>query len=128
VAKKTHDLNMASSRRRVIKGAAVLATGIAAPSMLRIGTALAAFPDRPVKIVVANSPGGPSDIVARLMAGSLQQVIGGSFIVENKGGAGGNIGMGSVARADPDGYTLLITTSAFDYERQKGAELTSDQK
>jgi tripartite-type tricarboxylate transporter receptor subunit TctC len=96
--------------------------------MLRIGTALAAFPDRPVKIVVANSPGGPSDIVARLMAGSLQQVIGGSFIVENKGGAGGNIGMGSVARADPDGYTLLITTSAFDYERQKGAELTSDQK
>jgi tripartite-type tricarboxylate transporter receptor subunit TctC len=113
MAKKTHDLNMASSRRRVIKGAAVLATGIAAPSMLRIGTALAAFPDRPVKIVVANSPGGPSDIVARLMAASLQQVIGGSFIVENKGGAGGNIGMGSVARADPDGYTLLITTSAY---------------
>jgi tripartite-type tricarboxylate transporter receptor subunit TctC len=104
---------MASSRRRVIKGAAVLATGIAAPSLLRIGTVLAAFPDRPVKIVVANSPGGPSDIVARLLAASLQQAIGGSFIVENKGGAGGNIGMGSVARADPDGYTLLITTSAY---------------
>jgi tripartite-type tricarboxylate transporter receptor subunit TctC len=62
---------------------------------------------------VANSPGGPSDIVARLMAAALQQAIGGSFIVENKGGAGGNIGMGSVARADPDGYTLLITTSAY---------------
>src|SRR5712692_3332199 len=104
---------MASSRRRVIKGAAVLATGIAAPSMLRNRTAFAAFPDRAVKIVVANSPGGPSDIVARLMAASLQQAIGGSFIVENKGGAGGNIGMGSVARADPDGYTLLITTSAY---------------
>jgi tripartite-type tricarboxylate transporter receptor subunit TctC len=110
---KTHDLNMASSRRRIIKGAAVLATGIAAPTILRNRMAFAAFPDRAVKIVVANSPGGPSDIVARLMAAALQQAIGGSFIVENKGGAGGNIGMGSVARADPDGYTLLITTSAY---------------
>jgi tripartite-type tricarboxylate transporter receptor subunit TctC len=104
---------MASSRRRAIKAAAGLLAGIAAPSFLRIGTVLAAFPDRAVKIVVANSPGGPSDIVARLMAAALQQVIGGSFIVENKGGAGGNIGMGSVARADSDGYTLLITTSAY---------------
>ena len=104
---------MAPSRRRVIKGAALLATGIAAPTILHNRTALAAFPDRAVKMVVANSPGGPSDIVARLMAAALQQAIGGSFIVENKGGAGGNIGMGSVARADPDGYTLLITTSAY---------------
>jgi tripartite-type tricarboxylate transporter receptor subunit TctC len=111
VAQNNH-LSMAS-RRRVIRDAAVLAAGIATPAILRIGTALAAFPDRAVKIVVANSPGGPSDIVARLMAASLQQAIGGSFVVENKGGAGGNIGMGSVARADPDGYTLLITTSAY---------------
>jgi tripartite-type tricarboxylate transporter receptor subunit TctC/transposase-like protein len=110
---KADDLNMASSRRRVIKGAAVLAAGSVTTNMLRIGTALAAFPDRPVKIVVANSPGGPSDIVARLLAAALQQALGGSFVVENKGGAGGNIGMGSVARADPDGYTLLITTSAY---------------
>ncbi len=110
---KTDDLNMAPSRRRVIKGAALLATGIAAPTILHNRTALAAFPDRAVKMVVANSPGGPSDIVARLMAAALQQAMGGSFIVENKGGAGGNIGMGSVARADPDGYTLLITTSAY---------------
>jgi len=110
---KTDDLSTAPSRRRVIKGAALLATGIAAPTILHNRTALAAFPDRAVKMVVANSPGGPSDIVARLMAAALQQAIGGSFIVENKGGAGGNIGMGSVARADPDGYTLLITTSAY---------------
>jgi tripartite-type tricarboxylate transporter receptor subunit TctC len=110
---KTDDFNVATSRRRAIKAVAGLLAGIAAPGILRIGTALAAFPDRAVKIVVANSPGGPSDIVARLMAASLQQAIGGSFIVENKGGAGGNIGMGTVARADPDGYTLLITTSAY---------------
>src|SRR5262249_17772355 len=104
---------MASRRRQVLKTVAALTVGIAAPAILRVGTALAAYPDRPVKIVVANSPGGPSDIVARLMAASLQQAIGGSFIVENKGGAGGNIGMGSVARADADGYTLLISTSAY---------------
>jgi tripartite-type tricarboxylate transporter receptor subunit TctC len=62
---------------------------------------------------VANSPGGPSDIIARIMAAALQESIGGSFIVENKGGAGGNIGMGYVARADADGYTLLLATSAY---------------
>jgi tripartite-type tricarboxylate transporter receptor subunit TctC len=110
---KSHDFEVASSRRSVIKGAAALATGIAAPSILGIGGALAAYPDRAVKIVVANSPGGPSDIIARLMAASLQEALGGSFFVENKPGAGGNIGMGSAARADPDGYTLLVTTSAY---------------
>ncbi len=101
----------APSRRRIIKGA--LAAGIAAPAIFRIGSALAAFPDRPVRIVVANSPGGPSDIIARIMAAALQEAMGGSFIVENKGGAGGNIGMGYVARADADGYTLLLATSAY---------------
>ncbi len=101
------------SRRAVVRAAAVLATGIVAPAILRSRAALAAYPDRPVKIVVANSPGGPSDIVARLIAASLQQATGGSFVVENKGGAGGNIGMGAAARADADGYTLLISTSAY---------------
>jgi tripartite-type tricarboxylate transporter receptor subunit TctC len=108
-----HDFPKASSRRRVIKGIAVLAAGIAAPAILRSGPALAAYPDRPVRLVVPNSPGGISDIVARLLAASLQQAMGGSFVIENKGGAGGNIGMAGVARSEPDGYTLLITTSAF---------------
>src|SRR6185295_12007349 len=79
----------------------------------RIGAALAAYPDRPIKIVVANTPGGPSDISARMMAAEMQQVIGGSVFVENKGGAGGNIGYGFVARSEPDGYTILLTTSAY---------------
>jgi tripartite-type tricarboxylate transporter receptor subunit TctC len=63
--------------------------------------------------VVANTPGGPSDIIARIMAAAMQEAMGGSVIVENKGGAGGNIGMGSVARADADGYTILLSTSAY---------------
>jgi tripartite-type tricarboxylate transporter receptor subunit TctC len=101
------------SRRRVIKAGAALAAGIAAPAILRIGSALAAYPDRPVRIIVANTPGGPSDIIARIMAAAMPELLGGSMIVENKGGAGGNIGMGLAARAEPDGYTILLTTSAF---------------
>ena len=110
----TDGCKTASSRRQIIRGgAAVVAAGIAAPGVLRIGAALAAYPDRVVKIVVANSPGGPSDIIARLMAASLQEAMGGSFVVENRPGAGGNIGMGNAARAEADGYTLLVTTSAY---------------
>ena len=61
-----------------------------------------------VKIVVANTPGGPSDIVGRVVAAALEQSTGKTFIIENRGGAGGNIGMGYVARSDPDGYTILL--------------------
>ena len=106
-------LDVSPSRRSIVKAAAAIAAGIAAPAVLRVGTAFAAYPDRPVRIVVANTPGGPSDIIARIMAAALQEATGGSFIVENKGGGGSNIGMGSVARSDPDGYTLLLATSAY---------------
>jgi tripartite-type tricarboxylate transporter receptor subunit TctC len=102
----------APSRRRVIKTALAAGVGVAAPAILN-SSALAAYPDRPVRIVVANTAGGPSDIIARIMAAELQQATGGVFIVENKGGAGGNIGMGAVARADADGYTVLLSTSAY---------------
>src|SRR5215510_6894987 len=98
------------SRRRLIKAALA---GIAAPAVLRIGTAFAAYPDRPVRIVVANTPGGPSDIMARFMAAAMQEAMGASVVVENKGGGGGNIGMGYVARADADGYTIVLSTSAY---------------
>ncbi len=103
----------APSRRRVIKGAGALAAGLAAPAFLRVRSAYAAYPDRPVKIVVANTPGGPSDITARIVTAALDQSTGKTFIVENRGGAGGNIGMGYVAKADPDGYTILLATNAF---------------
>ena len=95
------------------QGGAAHRAGVAAPTFLRIGSALAAYPDRPIKIVVANTPGGPSDISARMMAAEMQQVMGGSVFVENKGGAGGNIGYGYAARSEPDGYTILLTTSAY---------------
>jgi tripartite-type tricarboxylate transporter receptor subunit TctC len=101
------------SRRSVIKGATVLAAGIAAPALLRVRSAYADYPDRPIKIVVANTPGGPSDLVGRIVAAALQQSTGKTFIIDNRGGAGGNIGMEYAAHADPDGYTILLATNAY---------------
>jgi tripartite-type tricarboxylate transporter receptor subunit TctC len=110
---RSNDNRPKPSRRRILKATGAIAAGLAAPIFLRNGSAFAAYPDRPVKIVVANTPGGPSDIIARFMAAAMAEPLGGSVIVENKGGAGGNIGMGFVARAEPDGYTILLTTSAY---------------
>jgi tripartite-type tricarboxylate transporter receptor subunit TctC len=108
---KTVELRTALSRRRVI---GYLAAAAAAPAILRVTPALAAYPERPIKILVANTPGGPSDIIARIMAAAMQEALGGkSVFVENRGGAGGNIGMGMAARAEPDGYTILLPTSAY---------------
>src|SRR5208282_1956255 len=101
------------SRRGLVKSAGALAVGIAAPAFLRVRSAYADYPDRPVKIVVANTPGGPSDIVGRLVAAALQQSTGKTFIIENRGGAGGNIGMEYAARAAPDGYTILLATNSY---------------
>jgi tripartite-type tricarboxylate transporter receptor subunit TctC len=71
------------------------------------------WPERTVTIIVSFPPGGSSDISARILAPSLQEILGRPVVVENRGGAGGNIGIGHVARAQPDGYTLLATSSAF---------------
>src|SRR5262249_22926225 len=88
--------------------------GVLVASVLRrMGSALAAYRERAVKIVVAHTAGGPSEIIARIIAAELQIATGATFIVENIGGAGGNIGMGAVARAEPDGYTILLATNAY---------------
>jgi tripartite-type tricarboxylate transporter receptor subunit TctC len=105
--------NIALSRRRIIKAASVLVAGITAPTLLRLRSAFAAYPERPIKIVVANTPAGPSDLIGRITAAALEQSTGKTFIVENRGGAGGNIGMGYVAQAEPDGYTFLVATNAY---------------
>jgi len=71
------------------------------------------YPERPVKIIVPFAAGGPTDVVARLIATKLSERSGKQFYVENITGAGGNAGMGQAARAAPDGHTILFVSSSY---------------
>ncbi len=73
--------------------------------------AQAAWPAKPITLVSPYAPGGTTDLLARLLASKLQAVLGQTVIVENKGGAGGNIGTDYVAKSKPDGYTFLVASS-----------------
>jgi len=94
------------NRRRFVGLAAAAA---AAPSILVSRASGADWPARPVRVVVPFTPGGSTDITARLISNRLQEVWGQSVVVENKPGAGGNIAADMVAHSDPDGYTIFIS-------------------
>ena len=98
-------------------------TGMVAALCLALNAVAADYPTRLVTIVVAFTPGGPSDVLARILGKKLEQLLGQPFIVENRPGAGGNIAAEQVARATPDGYTLLngnnsiLATNAALYKK-----------
>ncbi|WP_375457745.1 Bug family tripartite tricarboxylate transporter substrate binding protein [uncultured Enterovirga sp.] len=88
----------------------VAALGVACLPFATIAAAQA-WPNRPVKMIVGFAAGGSTDVTARLIAQALSERLGQQVVVENRGGAGGNIGADAVAKVEPDGYTLLLTTS-----------------
>ncbi len=96
--------------KKIIYYSTVLLYGL---TFLGINGANAAYPEKPISLVSPFQPGGASDVLARVIVRPLSDALGQTVIIENKPGAGGNIGINYVARAKPDGYTLLITTSVL---------------
>jgi len=91
-------------------------TGAAAAALLWLGAAnalAAGYPERPVTMVVPFPPGGVADTIARPLAQAMGDKLGQAVVIENKGGAGGAIGIGQAGRAKPDGYTLLMSLSSI---------------
>jgi len=87
--------------------AALAATALAAPA------AAQTYPDKPIRMVIAFAAGGPTDVVGRLLAPRVSEILGQQVVVENKPGATGNIGTAMVADAKPDGYTILFSASTM---------------
>jgi tripartite-type tricarboxylate transporter receptor subunit TctC len=96
------------TRRHFLAGGASAAGVLGLPRPAR-----AAYPERPVSIIVPFAPAGPTDIIARILANALSQRLGQQFVVENRTGASGNTGLAQAARATPDGHTLLVTSTAI---------------
>ena len=91
----------------------ITATLMTAAVAFSLGSAHAEYPDRPVTIVACFPAGGGTDLAVRMIHVELGKALGQPVIIENRGGAGGSVGTGAVARATPDGYTLLSCSSAF---------------
>ncbi len=83
-------------------------TGVIPGARLAVAQNTAPYPSRPIRLIVPYPPGGPLDLVARVLADKLREPLGQAVLVDNKPGAGGNIGADLVAKAAPDGYTLLL--------------------
>ena len=89
-----------------IVAAAIIALSLSSPALAQ------SLPDKPIRIIVPFAAGGPSDVLARIVGKQMEQLLGEPIIIENRPGAGGNIAAESVARAAPDGYTLLMGSSS----------------
>jgi tripartite-type tricarboxylate transporter receptor subunit TctC len=100
-------------------------------SLIGLPTSAAAadYPNNPVRVIVPFSPGGGTDVITRLLQPRIEKTLGTNLLVDNRTGAGGTIGIGVVALAKPDGYTLLTTSAAFSFSQAiYGNKLKYDPK
>src|ERR1051326_7285472 len=103
---------MTGMTRMALRLATAAAVGCAALFSASLSSSALDYPTKPVRLIVGVAPGGANDTVARLVAQALSDRLGQPVVVENRPGAGGNIGLEAAANAPPDGYTLLFATSA----------------
>ena len=120
-------LRLAPTRRQLLVGAAATSAASAMPVMgVRTAVAQAAWPTRPVRVLVPYSPGGGADTVSRILFAKLSEMYGQQFIIDNRGGGGGTIGAAVVAKAERDGYTILYDATAFSANPWLYAKLPYD--
>jgi tripartite-type tricarboxylate transporter receptor subunit TctC len=104
----------------------LLLAATTAASIFVSAPARAEYPDRPITLLVNFAAGGGTDVAARMLAIPLSEALGRAVVVENRVGAGGNIGITAVSRAQPDGYTILVTSSAFVVNPSLSRQVTYD--
>jgi tripartite-type tricarboxylate transporter receptor subunit TctC len=111
-----------------VKFISFVLTAVAAWTPLISGAAFAAdeYPARPIRLIVPFPPGGSNDIIARMLGLQLGERLGKPIVVDNRAGAGGNLGIDTVAKANPDGYTMLIVSAAFAFGPSMYAKLPFD--
>src|SRR4051812_6512072 len=97
----------------MLKRLTAILTGLAAALTISFAAPAAEYPARPVTIIVAFTPGGPSDVLARILGKRLQEILHQPFIIENRPGAGGNIAAEQAKNSAPDGYTLLMGNNSI---------------
>jgi tripartite-type tricarboxylate transporter receptor subunit TctC len=95
--------------RRIV----ALFVGVALSFFIAPGAGTAQYPDRPVTVIVAFTPGGPSDVIARILGRRMHELLAQPFVIENRPGAAGNVAAEAVANAEPDGYTLLMGNNSI---------------